>query len=196
MSSLAVGIYEKILDEELQELLQQNPELKPILRKIDDEEAPQIYAQFVGNLLKQALHIAKKDERVSIVNRVLELLASTDGLDYVKRNTLLSVNKNLLTEVRKTQNAFVRPETPLSTSALLTGQGIDPPLEHELRAEMLTADRVDILISFHYHPIGCRISAGHPLPPFIYRGLRMDFELFKNRGLSLIFRRVVYFGVF
>ena len=148
MSSLAVGIYEKVLDEELQELIDRHPDLKPILRKVDDEEAPQVYAQFIGTLLGKALNIAKKDQRVSLVNRVLELLASTDGLDYVQRHTLLDSNKNLLTEVRNTDVIHVRPKTPLSTSALLTGQGIDPPLEHELRAEMLSADRVDILISF------------------------------------------------
>jgi len=148
MSSLPVGIYEKVLDEELQELLDLHPDLKPILRKLDDEELPQVYAQFVGNLLSKALHVAKKDERLSLINRLLELLAATDGLDYVKRHTLLSTKKNLLTEIRQTDKEHVRPETPLSTSALLTGQGIDPPLEHELRAEMLTADRVDILISF------------------------------------------------
>ncbi|MDD2599094.1 MAG: DUF3427 domain-containing protein [Kiritimatiellae bacterium] len=148
MSSLAIGIYEKVLDEELQELLDQHPEFKAILRKIDDEEAPQVYAQFIGNLFRKALHIAKKDDRISIVNRVLEILAATDGLDYVKRHQLLASNNNLLTEVRQTKKAHVRPATPLSTSALLTGQGIDPPLEHELRAEMMTADKVDILISF------------------------------------------------
>jgi HKD family nuclease len=38
--------------------------------------------------------------------------------------------------------------TPLDISALLTGQGGDPPLEHELRTEMASADRVDMLVSF------------------------------------------------
>lgn len=148
MSGLPVGVYEKLLDEELKELLDRNPDLKPVLRKIDDEESPQFYAQFVGNLLSKALQIAKKDKQTQIVNRLIELLSETDGLDYVRRHRLLRDDKNLLTEVRKSQKSLTRPQTPLSTSALLTGQGIDPPLEHELRSEMLTADRVDILISF------------------------------------------------
>lgn len=148
MDSLAVGIYEKVLDEELKELIDANPDLKPVLRKIDDEVAPHMYAQFVGKLLAQALHITKKELRVTLINRLLEMLCKTDGLDYLQRRRLLGDEKNLLTEIRKTGSKHPRPETPLSTSALLTGQGIDPPLEHELRAEMLTADRVDILISF------------------------------------------------
>ncbi|WP_419176894.1 DUF3427 domain-containing protein [Desulfosediminicola sp.] len=148
MSGLPVGIYEKLLDEELKELLDRNPDLKPVLRKIDDEESPQIYAQFLGNLVGKALQVTKKDKRTEIVNRLIELLSETDGLDYILRHTLLRDDKNLLTEVRNSERSLVRPVTPLSSSALLTGQGIDPPLEHELRAEMLTADRVDILISF------------------------------------------------
>ncbi|MEZ5555062.1 phospholipase D-like domain-containing protein [Haliea sp.] len=51
-------------------------------------------------------------------------------------------------EVQSDTRRSVRPATPLSTSILLTGQRGDPPLEHELRAEMATADRVDILVSF------------------------------------------------
>ena len=43
--------------EQLKDLLDANPDLKPVLRKIDDELAPHIYSQFVGKLLTQALQI-------------------------------------------------------------------------------------------------------------------------------------------
>ncbi|MBN2808622.1 MAG: DUF3427 domain-containing protein [Deltaproteobacteria bacterium] len=148
MNSLPIGIYEKVLDEALKGLLDAQPDLKVVLRKLDDELAPHMYAQFVGKLLEKSLHIAKNEQRVPLINRVLELLAATDGLDYIDRHKLLSDEKNLLIEVRQSTKALIRPASPLSTSALLTGQGIDPPLEHELRAEMFTADRVNILISF------------------------------------------------
>ena len=41
-----------------------------------------------------------------------------------------------------------RPDTPLSRSALLTGTRLDPSLGSQLRKEIATADRVDILCSF------------------------------------------------
>ena len=148
MNSLPLGIYEQILDGELKKLLDDQPDLKTVLRKLDDEIAPHLYAQFVGKLLEKTLNAAKKEDRVALINRVLELLSATDGHDYIKRHKLLNDEKNLLTEVSLQANNLIRPSTPLSASALLTGQGIDPPLEHELRAEMFTADRVDILISF------------------------------------------------
>lgn len=148
MSELPQGIYERLLDEELKDILDSQPELRPVLRGIDDESSPHTYAQFIGQLVNQSLRIAKKEERIPILNRLIELLSATDGLDFLARKRLLSEEKNLLTEIRGQSPGFTRPETSLSTSSLLTGLGLDPPLEHELRAEMQTADSLDILVSF------------------------------------------------
>lgn len=148
MSSLPVGIYERLLDEELQDLLDANPDLKPILRTIDDESAPDTYAQFVGQLVQKALRISDKDQRFVLVNRLIHLLSATDGLEFFERNQLLAQDKNLLTEIVRGTTRLPRPHTPMAVSSLLTGQGADPPLEHELRAEMMSADQVNLLVSF------------------------------------------------
>ncbi len=148
MTDLPLGLYERLLDEELQNLLSGQPELISIFRAVDDESTPHLYAQFVGQLLQKALRITSVDARLPLVNRLIDLLSATDGLEYLSRRKLLEVNKTLLTEVRVATSSLTRPQTPLSTSMLLTGQGADPPLDHELRAEMSTADGVDILVSF------------------------------------------------
>ncbi|WP_416397146.1 DUF3427 domain-containing protein [Allohahella sp. A8] len=148
------GVYERLLDEELNEAIQFHPDLQATLRKIDDESSPHAYAQFVGQILQRALRSCAVEERRPLINRLLELLAARDGLDYLLRRRLLEQEPCLLTEVHPAREAgqgrksLPRPETPLSCSALLTGQRGDPPLEHELRAEMASADRVDILVSF------------------------------------------------
>jgi len=146
--NLPEGIYERLLDDELHELIDSHPELSVLLRQIDDEMAPDLYAQFVGQVLKKALRIVQPDARIPLLNRVLELLAAQDGLDYLHRRRLLNSDKALLTEVGSVVGKSVRPVTPLNSSSLLTGQGSDPALDHELRAEMISADRVDILVSF------------------------------------------------
>ncbi len=147
-TSLPPGLYEQLLDEALQQRIDAAPELRAILRQLDDEAAPHAYAQFVAQLLKQALRQIPPDDRLPLLNRLIELLAAQDGLDYLQRRRLLADDKNLLTEVRSHQRSHTRPITPLNSSALLTGQGGDPPLEHELRTEMASADRVDMLVSF------------------------------------------------
>ncbi len=148
MSQPAPGLYEKVIDEELNELLRHHPDLKPVLRTLDDEASPHTYAQLVAQLVQQALRMSPPGNRLGLVNRLIELLSATDGLEFLQRKRLLTADRNLLTQLSSAGDALPRPETPLSVSSLLTGQGADPPLEHELRAEMMTADQVDILVSF------------------------------------------------
>jgi superfamily II DNA or RNA helicase len=147
-TKLPIGVYERLLDEELHQLIGAHPELRAVLRQIDDEAAPHVYVQFVGQLLQQALRILTPEARVPLLNRLIELLAAEDGLDYLKRRRLLAEKHSILTEVTRDSKRQLRSVTPLNSSSLLTGQGDDPPLEHELRAEMASADRVDILVSF------------------------------------------------
>ena len=180
MSELELGIYERLLDTELSDALTASPELSSILRKIDDEAAPHTYAQFIAQLLQQALRSTKADARIPLLNQIIELLAATDGLKYMERNRLLTDGKNLLTEVNQSNAVLPRPQTPLSTSALLTGLGNDPALEHELRAEMETADRVDILVSFIKWS-GLRL-------------LRPSFEKLAERGIPIRILSTSYMG--
>ena len=149
-SQLQVGLYEQVLDEELGVMLEGRPDLIATLVKIDDESSPHTYSQFIAQLLHQALPISKPEKRVAIINSLIDLLSAEDGLDYTKRKRILNRSKSLLQEVRtnEIEAPLPRPETSLRVSSLLTGSGDDPQLEHELRAEMMSADRVDILVSF------------------------------------------------
>jgi superfamily II DNA or RNA helicase len=180
MSDLPLGIFERLLDEELDDLLRAHPEYIPILRGIDDEACPHTYAQFIGQLVQQALRIAKKEQRLPLVNRLIELLSATDGLEFLQRKRLLGRDKNVLTEISRQKSPSPRPETPLSVSSLLTGQGNDPPLEHELRAEMMSVDQVDILVSF-----------------IKWSGLRLllpAFESMRDRGIPVRILSTSYMG--
>ncbi len=153
-SVLPLGLYERLLDQELSAALSAHPEIKPILRKLDDEESPNAYGQFLFQLISQALRDRRPEERLPLVNRLITLIAATDGLDYLQRKTLLASAEPVLLSLQAPAPGghapppLPRPSTPLATSSLLTGARHDPQLEHELRQEMGTADRVDILVSF------------------------------------------------
>jgi superfamily II DNA or RNA helicase len=148
------GVYERLLDQELQDSLEAHPELRPILKKLDDEEAPHIYGQFLFQLVVHALRNRSPEGRLPLVNRLIALLSATDGLAYLQRKTLFASPDSVLISLQSPPSGgdeitgLPRPATPLSTSSLLTGGRYDPPLEHELRQEMATADRVDLLVAF------------------------------------------------
>lgn len=148
--NLAFGIYERLLDEDLAELLQMNPELSVTLEKLDEESETDFYSQFIRSLLANTLPNTKPGHRLELINRLIELVAAQDGLDYTLRRRLLSRPKSLLTQVRPHDQpvAWPHPQTPLSISSLLTGAADDPPLEREIRTELQSCNRVDILVSF------------------------------------------------
>lgn len=149
-TSLKPGLYERLLDEELDELLQSCPELGSTLEKLDDEGEAAYFSQFLGRLMREVLPQADHRHRLDLVNRLVELLAAEDGLDYTRRRRLLAAPRTLLTQVRPPDRSdpWPHPETPLSISSLLTGAADDPPLEREIRTELQSCDRVDILVSF------------------------------------------------
>ena len=148
--SLKIGLYERVLDQELAELLVRHPELQPTFEKLDDESKPVTYSQFIAQVVRQVLPQKKSVDCLPLINRLIELLSAEDGQDYLRKRILLSEPRTLLTQIQpaKTNNLWPHPGTPLSISSLLTGAAEDPPLDRELRTELVTSNRVDILVSF------------------------------------------------
>lgn len=150
-NKLAYGIYDALLDNHLQAILDQYPELRTVLGKIDAEEQPAKYADFVAKIVRQVLREeTDSDRRLLICNAILSHL--NDGAEHqAKARQLIAAKKQVLLEVTPPHYAkqgIPRPHTPISESSLFTGSPRDPQLVHELLAEMKSADSVDILISF------------------------------------------------
>ena len=109
--SLPCGLYDTPLDEELAAFLEERPDLIATLVSTDDESAPHTYSQFVWQVIRKALPIAKPRRQLEIANRLIELLSAEDGLDYTRRNPLLRRPKFHLIEVRpgSSTHAMVLP---------------------------------------------------------------------------------------
>jgi len=148
-SKPAFGIYDALIDKQMQDILRQYPELRSVIGKLDPEEQPARYADFVAKVLEQVLREESDPEkRLALCNLVLGQLSN--GLDAEKKK-LLSAKKSLLLEITPPDYGTLgmpRPHTPVSESSLFTGSPSDPQLVHELAAEMRSADGVDILVSF------------------------------------------------
>jgi superfamily II DNA or RNA helicase/HKD family nuclease len=153
MKSLPQGIYEALLDEELNDILQRNPELRSVFGKLDPEEEPARYAAFLAKLLEKALRLESDPERrLLLCNEIVERIAGNPSTQFLQGNRLIKTDKPLLLEITPPNYALggllPRPETALVESSLFTGSPADPQLVHELEREMRSADSVDLLVSF------------------------------------------------
>lgn len=152
MNLLPHGIYERLLDEALQEVLALRPELRRVFSKIDPEEQPALYARFVAKVLEQALREeSDPEQRLALCNRLLGTVAAEPGKSHLQNRRLIAETKPLLLEITPpnfNQSGLSRPHTSLTESSLFTGSPHEPQLAHELLEEMRSADGVDILVSF------------------------------------------------
>ncbi len=152
MNLLPHGIYERLLDEALQEALALRPELRRVFSKIDPEEQPALYASFVAKVLEQALREeSDPEQRLALCNRLLGTVAAEPGKSHLQNRRLIAETKPLLLEITPpnfNRTGLPRPHTSLAESSLFTGSPQEPQLAHELLEEMRSADGVDILVSF------------------------------------------------
>lgn len=145
------GLYEKLVSVEvLRQLEQLAPNLRHKLETADRADVPQLLSRHVAEALTR--HLSSEHA----VERINELLSNLEGEDSER---LPEGDVQILTAVTDTSPQThrpydVRPVTPLSEAALLTNAGTEdePSLGRELRAELASADRVDLLCAFVMWP--------------------------------------------
>lgn len=159
MVAVHEGIYELLVTQRLRRLLAEQPALVPELEDVDDARQPHV----LGAHLSQAVHEVLSrtrgtDRRVAFVDRLLAVLAEF-GLDEDRlggqdqtgvRQLLALAATDPVTAAggRAPRRSARRPSTPLAEAALLTNARGEPTLAAELRAELDSADGVDLLCAF------------------------------------------------
>lgn len=89
------------------------------------------------------------DKQKRLVDRIIGTLVEELGQDWSRQLSICTPLRRLLAiHAAPRETSLERPDTPLARSALLTGTRLDPSLGSQLRKEIATADRVDILCSF------------------------------------------------
>ncbi|AEN10224.1 MULTISPECIES: DEAD/DEAH box helicase [unclassified Streptomyces] len=147
-----VGLYETLITRRLAKRIE---ELKaegwrPRTEPVGQESTPHVLARHVGDTVRQVLQGLSASEQVIAANHILESLNTIEGatqwVDLVTEGPkqLLAIPQQEAPGVY----AMLRPTTPLSDTALITNSPGDPSLGAELRAELATADRVDLLCAF------------------------------------------------
>ncbi|WP_405932200.1 DUF3427 domain-containing protein [Streptomyces sp. NBC_00827] len=150
-STPSAGLYEQLItlrfEQQLKELAGHG--WHPISDAVGDESVPHVLARHVASTVKRVLHGMPAEEQVYAANHILESISTLDGArEWV--DLVAAGPRQLLALTRQEAPGVfaIRPATPLSDTALITNSPEDPSLGFELRAELATADRVDLLCAF------------------------------------------------
>jgi superfamily II DNA or RNA helicase/HKD family nuclease len=160
---MASGLYEEVITEQLSTALAKLQEtgLEPVEGIVEEQNAPQVLARHVSDVTRRVLSQLPRDQQVAIANEIIETIVaaqqSTGLAGAVPPQTpavrLVNGPKQLLAIAeREAPGVYrispTRPQTPMGEVGLLTNAPGDPSLGSELRAELTSADGVDLLCAF------------------------------------------------
>lgn len=139
---LGEGVYERLITEEVLASIAEVPQDQVVSAFLDQAESPQALAKHVGAIVERALQGLAPEAQLAKANEILDGLGSpADNLPGVQPEQLLEI---------KAPNtvASIRPESGLVAPVLLTNAHGEPTLGAELKAELATAESVDLLSAF------------------------------------------------
>ena len=159
MTDLSPGLYEHLVTKDLAHRLAAVDQDLVERVAVDPAEAARLFAGHIGTLTERALRAVPGDGRdrlagqVTLANRMAAFIADISR-NAVNPPDAVNDTHDLLTAITHrppppAEVRFpVRPQTPLSTGALLVNGRGQPRIGHEVAREMASADRVDLLCAF------------------------------------------------
>ena len=185
---LKQGLYEQVVNTEIKDELRQLPEDSKHIEKIDAAESSSVLTQYLSEVVHKGLDRIAGDDisaQLNLVNKIVDLISQETAQDDLRDFTvddegeqlfaLLSRDDPMMRIGRKKAKDLPRPETSIAQSSLFTGAIHKPQMFSELKKEIASADRIDMLVSF-----------------VKWSGLRLiidDLQRFAERGGRL---RVIY----
>ncbi|MCD0464088.1 DUF3427 domain-containing protein [Flavobacterium sp. ENC] len=160
------GLYEelvtKLINHKINELDKDTFQIKKT--SIDKAEASQLLSQHIGKVIKYALENLPKqkeidliDNQIKISNKIIQLLRDELKNEEFEGDLIETEGKILNAVFTKVDAHFtdldlhlkqITPYTRLIHSELFTGGNAGTTLESELRKEILSSDKIDLLVSF------------------------------------------------
>ena len=154
------GLYEQVISKGLDGELSATEKLCQTA-SIDTAEASKVLAKYVSELVERGLENIKDNggdlsAQVTLANHIITTIKAEtkeegfDSLSVAKRaEQLLALydRKNSIWAIDE-KAEVVRPETSIAQSSLFTGAVHEPQLYSELKKEIVSCDRIDMLVSF------------------------------------------------
>ncbi|MGB8946881.1 MAG: DUF3427 domain-containing protein [Streptomyces sp.] len=154
LSQPVAGVYEELITQGMQAQIEQLDASgwKAIDAEVSAESSPHVIARHIGQAIGRRLSQLPHDKLVSAANHIIESVSAIPtGVSADEAVDLIADGPRQLLALAEQEAPGVyalRPLTPLSETALITNSPEDPSLGSELRAELATADRIDLLCAF------------------------------------------------
>ncbi len=158
---LQAGLYEQVVNHALGEALCAVPDACKSLAPIDRAEASKVLAQYLTDVIQKGLDDVRESggigAQLDLTNRIVSLIGKVTseadfaalGVDAQAEQLLAILRENdPRLAVNQTAADLSRPETSVAQSSLFTGAVHEPQMFSELKKEIASADRIDMLVSF------------------------------------------------
>ncbi|WP_167816342.1 DEAD/DEAH box helicase [Methanocorpusculum sp. GPch4] len=155
--TLSPGIYEQLISTLIQKDINTHTETGSsiLTRPIDPAEAKHILSQYLTEIIEKSLPLLKEknddlylQNQIHTANQIIELLAQTTNDPDINFQKISGVDQLIGVLENSDQNQLIRPETSISISTLFTGSKLEPSMMNELKKEILSSDKIDMLVSF------------------------------------------------
>lgn len=159
---LQPGLYEQVINNALSSELSEIPEARKSTAPIDTAEAAKVLAQYLTDVVQKGLENVQDnggglEAQIQLTNQIVNTIQNTTqeadfaslGVDQRAEQLLALLRDNdprLATG--KSAKELERPETSIAQSSLFTGAIHEPQMYTELKKEIVSADRIDMLVSF------------------------------------------------
>ena len=159
---LRPGLYEQVINKQINSELPSILKSRQFTESIDEAESSKILSNYLSEIFKKGLDQVLDNggdvsAQIGLVNQIIELIRNTtkeadyDTLSVDQRAELLLAlmrenDPRLL--LGKTASDMNRPESSIAQSSLFTGAIHEPQLFSELKKEIISADQIDLLVSF------------------------------------------------
>ena len=154
------GLYEQIISKGLDMELSSTDKLSQTA-PIDTAEASKVLAKYVAEVVERGLDNLRDNggdlnAQVSLTNQIITTImaetkeADFDALSVAERaEQLLALfdRQNTIWAVDE-KAQVIRPETSIAQSSLFTGAIHEPQMYTELKKEIVSCNRIDMLVSF------------------------------------------------
>ena len=156
------GLYEQVINNALNSELSEIPEVRKSTAPIDTAEASKVLTQYLTDVVQKGLENVQDngggiEAQIQLANQIVNTIQTTTkeadfaslGVDQRAEQLLALLRDNdphLATG--KSAKEMVRPETSIAQSSLFTGAIHEPQMYTELKKEIISSDRIDMLVSF------------------------------------------------